>query len=658
MELGKSMRRAAYKVAKKAEKEVKALAGDEGAQKLKRWQDWLKDARSDFQPQLDMMDRREDLYDGCRTIQPGPSARKGVAREATTVINYTAELIESEVDSSFPYPKVTPKHGWNEANARMIEAMLRSDIDRLPFEELNDEQERTCPIQGGSWFYVEWDNTLRTRTTMGDTTVQLLHPKQVFPQAGVKNIHRGKRCFIQLSVTKEYVKERYGVDVYDETESNPEIDVASSTGGASPAKTDSKVTLNIGFEKNRDGGVARFAWVNDTVVEDLEDYQVRIIDVCAKCGLEKPFDREECLCGSKKWKRKAQTTERLLSDVTLPGGAVIPAGTEIPYYRPDVFPLVLRKNVSKYGKLLGDSDVDKIADLQYRVNKLSTKEDEKLLKGGSVLTLPERLSIRTDDSEFKVVKVKSPQDVEMIQVRTLQPNVSYDVSEIMNSYMTMKSILGVSDSFQGKPDKTATSGVAKQIAAARSAGRLESKARMKDAAYANLYRLLFKLKLAYADEPRPTAMKNGRGRMEYGEFSRYDFLEQDASGAWYYNDEYTFAVDSTGSMAANREALWQETRMNYQQGAFGPVGQPESLALFWLLMEKLHYPMATEIREQAEEQLQQKKQMEQMQMQQQVGPAAGPMMGGPMASGPMQAGPMMGGPMAGGMPMGGSSEGA
>jgi hypothetical protein len=203
----------------------------------------------------------------------------------------------------------------------------------------------------------------------------------------------------------------------------------------------------------------------------------------------------------------------------------------------------------------------------------------------------------------------------MIQVRTLEPNISYDSLEIDKAHMTMKDILGITPSYQGQPDKTATSGIAKQIAAAQTAGRLTSKRNMKDFAYSQLYELDFKFKLAFADEPRPTAVKNTKGKMDYGVFDRYEFLEQDAAGEWYYNDEFTFSVDKSSGLASNREAMWQENRMNYQQGAYGQVGTPQSTFMYWTHMERLHYPGATESRELAEEAYREAQEMQKQQMQ-------------------------------------------
>lgn len=58
------------------------------------------------------------------------------------------------------------------------------------------------------------------------------------------------------------------------------------------------------------------------------------------------------------------------------------------------------------------------------------------------------------------------------------------------------------------------------------------------AGYAALFELMFKFKLAYADEPRAVRTMDERGNAEYKTFDRFDFLQQDASGEWYWNDAF------------------------------------------------------------------------------------------------------------------------
>ena len=108
------------------------------------------------------------------------------------------------------------------------------------------------------------------------------------------------------------------------------------------------------------------------------------------------------------------------------------------------------------------------------------------------------------------------------------------------------------------------------------------------------------------------------GNAQYETFNRYDFLEQDAAGEWCWNDQFLFSCDTSAPLASNREAMWQETRMNLQTGAFGDPAQIQTLILFWTKMELLHYPGAGETRAYLEEELHKQQLQQQMAMQMQM----------------------------------------
>ena len=201
-----------------------------------------------------------------------------------------------------------------------------------------------------------------------------------------------------------------------------------------------------------------------------------------------------------------------------------------------------------------------------------------------------------------------PSDKALIDVYDMQGNVSQDMAYLSQVYEEARQLIGITDSFQGRADRTATSGKAKEFAAAQSAGRLESKRVMKNAAYAALFEAMFKFKLAYADEPREVVSRDIYGNEEYSAFNRYDFLEKDAAGEWCWNDRFLFSCDTSAPLASNREAMWQETRMNLSTGAFGDPTSTETLILFWSKMELLHYPGAGETRSYLEERLERQQQ--------------------------------------------------
>ena len=712
------------------EKSKARASGKADRDKLRLWQERLAANQSAYDAELAKMDDREALYRGSDVISPIVAGER--KKNTPHRRNICAELIESQVDSNLPQPKVTARRPQDENKAKLIEDMLRNELDRLPFEQLNDIMERTVPIQGGAAFLVEWDNNRRTHSSVGELAVSTLHPKQIIPQDGVfTGVEDMDYIILKIPQTKEYIRRKYGVDVADETEQEPDI---KGSGGDTTA--DDLVTQYVAYYRNEKGGIGLYSWVNDTELEDLSDYQARRLRRCKSCGAVEPlnadpltadsaelgiglstaedtFSEEKAIqaqkqligetrpaamhptriafstkkacpyCGGTKWEESEEDFEELYTpvlrsdgssvggmilrqvssetefdesttkqsddvsvifrrksnattkrpDMGLPVPAVIEEPTRIPFYKPDIFPVILQNNVSVYGRFLGDSDIDKISDQQNTTNRIEAKIIDKLLKSGSYITLPDEASIKVDADDMKVIRPGNAATKAMIDVYDLQGNISQDMAYLAQVYEEARQVIGITDSFQGRKDATATSGKAKEFAAAQSAGRLESKRVMKDAAYAALFEAMFKFKLAYTDEPRPVVSRDIHGNPQYDTFNRYDFLERDEAGEWYWNDQFLFSCDTSAPLASNREAMWQETRMNLQTGAFGDPQSLRTLILFWTKMELLHYPGAGETRAYLEEELrrqaaaEQQAQMQQMQAQMQAQNAPGPSQG-------------------------------
>ena len=411
------------------------------------------------------------------------------------------------------------------------------------------------------------------------------------------------------------------------------------------------MTVNFGYFRNEKGGIGRYTWVNDMELEDLEDYQARKMKRCTKCGADMT-GLDSCRhCGNEKAEEYDSDEMELFEDIETRNGVIpmmteaetFPEGvsenglmmdefgnayeaepmlterpTRIPRYKPDVYPIVIRKNVSSWGKALGDSDIDKIMDQQNMIKKCDSRIQEKLDKGGSIFTRSEKTEVSKTDEQLREVIFQGADEANLFGVHNLQVDTSQDQAVAEANYEQARRILGITDSFQGRPDRTATSGTAKQIAVAQSAGRLESKRIMKNAMYADLYAVMFRFLLAYSDEPRSVRHNNIDGSTTYSEFNKYDYLAQDAAGEWYWLDDFLFSVDNTSSLAGNRESMWQEIRMNLQTGAFGDPADPETLIMFWEMMAGQHYPGAAEILEKKRQE--QLAQMQQMQMQQTLPP--------------------------------------
>lgn len=667
--------------------EIKLLTDGGRPPKLRIWQERLAKSNSEYSAAGEKMDERERLYNGERDLSPlvrGDQKKDGGKKKTTHVRNIVFENIESMISSSIPTPKVTPRRKKDEHLAAVIEHWLRNELDRLPFEMMNDMAERTVPLQGGTYWLVEWDNTQRTHSTVGELAITLLHPKHAAPQPGVfTGIEDMDWFIVKAPTTKGAIKREYGKDLSNEGEQEPEL--RSSAGVASQEEL---LTKYIGYAKNEDGGVDRFVWVNDIVLEDIEDYQARRQQVCASCGRTKPLpgqiisnnvqpfgdllpdpargfagslippdilndggaamaaaaqiaERETMIdrgmmepdgellggiqisagqpsepikydggpcpyCGSTEFTDGEKDYEEVMLPIRTQAGEEVPGAefvldesgqpvlrpTLIPFYKPNAMPIVLQRNVSVYGQLLGNSDADAIADQQNTVNRLEQKIIDRLLKAGTRITMPPLANLRVDTEDNEVWHLENIQDVQFIKALNFSGNIESELAYLTMTYEESRQILGITNSFQGREDRTATSGVAKEFQAAQSAGRLESKRVMKAAAYAQLFELMFKFMLAYSDEPRPVTYKDHRGDTVYEEFNRYDFLEQDADGQYFWNDQFLFSVDSNEALENNRAAMWQETRMNLQTGAFGDPTQTDTLILFWGKMEELHYPGA------------------------------------------------------------------
>ncbi len=599
------------------------------AQKRAQWQRRLDRAKAAAAPERERMSRREEYYKGSREIPRADGS--GNAKPAGNVRNIVYELIESQVDSSIPRPRVTALHPEDEPLARQLEALLEGEVRRLHLKEMNDLQERTVPIQGGDFWHVEWDPQGGFHCTMGALTVTERHPRQVIGQPGVDDLERMDYFFVQVSQTRDGIRRRYGVDL--PAPEQPDPDLVPMAQGVEPGEE--LVTQNIAYFRNDRGGIGRFSWAGDVTLEDLEDYQARRTMVCRECGARR--EGPVCpVCGSRRFEEREQDTEVLTQDVTIAGGEVLravrpgpdqpalgPDGTpllddatgrtiplqgrpirqEIPSYRPGVYPVVLRRNVRMFGQLLGSSDVDRIADQQDAINKYGTKIQEKLLKGGSYVTLPQGVGVETTDRELKVIRVRSPADRALIGVLNIQPDTSRDQQMLEVNYSWAKSTLGITDSYQGKLDSTAISGVAKQFAANQAAGRLQSKREMKNQAYARLYRVMFQFLLAYTDQAWPLTYRDGNGIQRFSHFDRYAFLKRDAAGQLYWNDEFLFEVDPASNLTSNREQLWQMVDDKYRAGAFGPAAQPESQLRLWTLLAQENFPHAEAVKASLETQV-------------------------------------------------------
>ena len=574
--------------------------------RIDKFKSLLKQNENYWASEVEKMDERERIYHGDTIIRLASDKDEG-EMFAYHVRNVASELIEAEIDNNIPYPKVTAQDYANKDKAKLIEEYLRNVIDYLPMEEMNDLAERTVKIQGGVFWLVEFDSSLEKKKKY-PITLRMIHPKWVVPQHGVfTSVKDMDYIFLKVPTTKEKIRERYGVDAENIKEEEPEIRSSSATDAGKDM-----VTQYYCYYRNRKGGIGLFSWSGTSILCDMEDYQERKERVCKVCGRKIGEGEEVCVCGSRKFTWNSKNEEEIEEDVETRNGVKIPAATmaggewgrtKIPFYKPATFPIVLQKNISCYGQLLGVSDIDKIADQQNTINRMEKAMIDRLLTGGTYMSLPPNAEIEKNSDIGKQIRIERPDERAMIGTYDMQGEIAQHLNYMAEVYEEARQIIGVTDSYQGRKDPTASSGKAKEIMASQAADRIMSKKITKQAAFADIYELIFKLSLAYFDEPMDITVRDAAGNAQSDVFSRYDFITESDDG-FGCDDGYLFSCDTSAVLASNREAMWQEMSAQSSAGALGDPAMLETRILYWTLMGELHYPMADVIRARLEEQAQ------------------------------------------------------
>ncbi len=621
---------------------------DKDTDKLTFFQSLYDEAKAEAESAYEDFDKYYAQYKGDRGID---SINGELTANATQVRNITYELIESQISGYIPTPSVTPKmySEVNERCAKSIETLLKNKRNELPFEKLNDMDERFSPIYGGSVWLVEWDDSIITHNTVGDVKISCLSPTHFIGQPNIYEISDMEYCFIKFDTTKEDIVRKYGVS----------FDVADSTESENNSSDERTATVIVCYYKDDDDKICQYIWSGDTELLDIEDYYARKRKVCVKCGKRK----ELCSCEKTVYEYQNEDNEELDCDIILSDGkSAIPAmsvvikdgqpvmetvsrpaflvdgtpamamdgasglilpimqdvqvpktePTKLPFFVPNVFPIVIRKNTSQENSLFGQSDCEFIRPQQQGINKAESRILEKLLKSGVIPIVPEKYEGELSNGLFDKPLRCRPEEINQFGRIDMSVDISKDVSVAERLYDQAKRILGISDSFQGQYDGSAQSGKAKQLQIQQAAGRLDSKRQMKNAAYAEIDKIIFQYFLAYADEPRPAVYIDSTGKRQNVMFNRYDFIRRDEAGDYYYDDGFLFSADASLDVDKSRELLWEENRKNYQSGAYGDPAIPQTQLMFWQNMERAHYPWARDMVENIKAEIERQAEMQRL----------------------------------------------
>lgn len=529
----------------------------------------------------------DDLTEYERNLEQyrGSTEIDGSEERAITVRNITYEMIESQISSDIPRPKVDAIFYSEKRDrcAKSAERLLHSLRGKLDYMSLNDLDERYTYIYGGSVFFIEWDNSVRQGKEIGSVKLHCLPPRDFIPQPNVSRVEDMEYFFLSFTTTRGELSAKFGAS--EEELLLAECEFSESEDHASDGDT---VSLIVCFYRDEDGEVGKYVFSGNLMLEDEPKYYYRKKSSCQICGK----DASECECGGEK------ITENLIyeSNGVSTAFSEIPKGAKIPYYVPKSFPIVIRKNTSSDGKLFGQSDCHYIRPEQQAINKIESRILKKLLRAGVTPIVPEDASISLNNSVFgQLIRIKPGESISQYGKVDTTPDISQDIAEAERLYDHSKRILGISDALQGLDTVRMESGYARQLRIKQASGRLESKRKMKDGAYSAVDKLIFEHYLAFADEPRALTYKDAYGRIHNMDFCRYDFLEyDDDDGSVYFDDGFLFTVDLNEGAEWQREELWTRNLENLKAGTLGDPTDPATLLRYWQSQERAHYPYARE----------------------------------------------------------------
>lgn len=505
------------------------------------------------------------------------------------------EIVESTVDNNIPSPKMTPRHKIDVPLVEVTENYLKYELNDALTLRVNDRSERATYIDGTCWYKVGWDSLSNSHDRSGNITIDVKTVDNVFPQPGVIDYKQLEYIFELDKVSISRLYDLYGRVISPVNDTSDSVEVVYC------------------YYLNNDRLVGLFAFTPHSlqVVANEETWLVRKVRKCTLCNTVNSDDLECRNCGNTTFKYE-NATEEILSDdlyeIYNPYEAgenndpskkneyssriFAAKGTTVPFYQIRQLPFVPRQAVSYVDSIYGLSEVRLVLDEQDATNKLLTKAVDKTLKSGAIVSKPRKLKLSDVDDSLKVLDVNSSEEAQMINSKQILADTSQDLALSAIIYDNAKAASGITDSFQGKRDTTATSGKAKQYAALQSAGRIESTRVMKSAAFAGIYELVFKYLLAFSDEQRNFVRVLADGTEEEMMWNKYMFLAKDNYNKIYYRDDFTFTIDNASTLNQNREAMWQETTNKFVQGAFGAPNDLRTLKLYWNTMLQLQYPLA------------------------------------------------------------------
>lgn len=534
------------------------------------------------------------------------------------------ELIESKIDTSIPLPRMRANSKALLPAVQRTEDMLKFELDRLLTEATNDLAERNTYIDGTSVYKIGWNPLLKSRDKAGDVEVTIMPIDAVIPQPGVSDYTKLEYVFERSAMSTSQIYDTFGRIIRSNRTLSDVNAPQSANKGRAGVNVVDMVNIITFYFLNEKRLVGRIIYTEETLtVLDYEDeWLVKKINVAGPDEKPKFETMKTEILTENLYKLKNQyepsqqtpdgnptpeaknqrvqeglarglTQEQAEAEAAPYRGELFLAkGDEIPLYQIHELPFVFRQNVSRSNSLYGISDAEMLLDIQDELNKAWTRTGEKIQQSGGILFKDKKVNLGQDNKVLKVVDLSDPSLASSSKYVDINPQVTGDIAYAANAYESGRSTIGITNSWQGKQDTTATSGKAKEISSLATAGRLEAPRVMKRVALAQVYRMIFLFKLAFSSQRISFTKLLPEAKEEEREWDKYMFLDRDEDGKLFWHDEFAFSVDAAATLSNDRQAMWQETQQQFINGTFGDPTNPRNLLTFWGVMEQLQYPLA------------------------------------------------------------------
>ncbi len=506
------------------------------------------------------------------------------------------ELVESKVISMLPGPKMSPRYYSDIDVVNATEALINHEIDKMLSEEVHDESEHSCLIDGMTWLKVEWDPFDNTNERSGMPKVINCPVDTVYPQPGIYDYKKLEYIFEVKYLTIATILDLYDrfVPSQDNNDLVQVIDVYYLT-------------------KDRVVGHLLYSADSHIVLSNDIQWGMRKVRKCTTCTSIVRTATECPVCGGKEFRYEPLLEEVLPEDLVYienkfrsgksanpaediaaeNSKKIIPKNTTIPYYIIGQLPYVPKRTIKVPRDIYGISEVHLALEAQDSVNKLLNKAEAKSAKSKTYVTKLHNTNIDDDDDEITFVEIEGPEEGQAIQVKQIMADIQQELIMVDMLYNNARSEQGITDTDQGKNDPSAKSGKAKEIQLTASAQRQSSSKTQRNSAYAGVYELIFKYLLAYSDEQRAfvSLMPDGTYREEV--WSKYMFLAKNDDNQVYYRDDFAWSVDSVAYITKDRELMWQMIDRDFLNGTTGSAIDPQrALLLYWHMKDQQGYPTA------------------------------------------------------------------